>query len=558
MQRISSNAGARHAPISVPSGKRIIYISSSGSELNDGLTESTPRYDVRRVPEYLKDGCSVLLCADSVWYAPDLMWCLKDISGTEDNPLLVGTYGEGDAPVIGAMHRLPKEAWVSHDGGIMSAVLKGDVLRLYINDKMLLEARDFSELDEMHFVQTDGKIYIKADEAPTLAEAHIDNDGYNKDYVIGFENVSFLTVENLVIKGGYYMAIKGTAPSVRLTFKNMEFRSMLGYGAIIKENKAFPKAYHESIRFEDCIFDKTWTRGACSCYREDAYYKRRVTDGIFLGNAHRGAYIGGNIFKDFGHTAIDFEVTDMGYVGIHDCIIERNIVSGANSEYLRACETIGPEGLCTNNTVRYNYFLDLTNSSHLLGEYNKYYCNVFAFVKPTEISKTVQPYAIDSESWHYNGFEFVARGNVIANNTVYSCTGALEFANNVYTCTVANNLFVGWSYPAAVRMDKTKEEIAFINNCFFGEINDGVIYGSATDTVLKLADLNKRELSSGNIFANPELYNAEKCDFSLRDNSPCANAGTPILSFLDFEYADMNGKPYDKEHPSLGAFSANK
>ncbi len=557
-KNLNPDAGTKRQPISEPVGKKIIYLADNGNEANDGLTESSPRCDIRRVPEYLKDGFSVLLRAGSKWYIPDFGWKLFDILGTENEPLLVGTYGEGDAPVIAALHLVAAEAWRAESSGIMSTEAPGDVWRFYLNDRMIIEVEDLAELDGESFVQRDGRLYIKADCAPKLAELLARDEGIESNYAIEFKNVSYLTIQNLVIKGGYWTAVYGVAPSNRMTFDHVEFRSMFAYASSITSDKDNKEAYHNAYTVTNCIIDKNWSPRARYCYREDIYTKKRVSDGIFLTNAHIGAYVAGNIVRDFAHSAIDLQILDNRFKGIHNCIIERNVVSGTNSEYLRACETIGPDGLCTNNTVRYNHFYDLTNSSHVLGEYNKYYCNVFSFIEPTKVSKTVQPFAMDSMSWHYNGFEFVARGNVIANNTIYNCAGSLAFANNNYTCTVVNNIFVGWNYKGSVQMGETKEEIAFLNNCFFSESNDNVMHGAVIDGDFKLADLNAKELSSDNIFADPEFINTDECDFTLRDGSPCANAGAPISSFLDFEYKDMNGKPYDSAHPSLGAFSVIK
>ncbi len=555
---LNPNAGAKEYPISKSVGDKVIYLSSSGSENNSGTSPDAPRANIERVPEYLKDGYSVLLKAGSEWYVPSLAWKLTDIMGSEDSPITLGTYGEGKPPVVAALHKVTADMWQSEGEEIISTPVVGDVIRFYTECNMRIEVCDLDELDADSFVQRNGRIYIKAENAPALTEYMSDIDGDLNERIIYLHNVNYFSLQNFVLKGGRIITLCAKAPSDHLAFEHMEFCQMMKYATAITVSTENFEAYHNCLVIKDCIFDRKWIKKADYCFREEYYGKQRTSDGIFMTDAHINAHIVGNKVIDFAHSAINLSAFDRRFKGIHNCIVERNVVSGTNTNYLRACETLGSEGTCTNNTVRYNVFYDLTNSSHVFGEGNKYYCNIFAYINPTKVSTTVQPYAMDSMSWMNGDVEFIARGNVITNNTIYNCSGSLAFNGNIYNSTYANNLFVGWDKKGAVYMRNTKEEISFISNCFFSENNDNIFYASADDADFKLADLNAMEKSTGNIFANPDFTAPESNDFTLSEGSPCAASGVPLSRFTDEPYLDMDGNPFDPEHPSMGAFSAKR
>ena len=111
-----------------------------------------------------------------------------------------------------------------------------------------------------------------------------------------------------------------------------------------------------------------------------------------------GAWIHHNTLRQMGHAFIAIEnldrheetksdgTTGQGYLvtGVHNCIIEDNLLEGGNSCYARAFNICGGfnlngDNLCTNNVYRRNQVYDMTTSSHLNGHYNLIYSNVFSY-----------------------------------------------------------------------------------------------------------------------------------------------------------------------------------
>ena len=83
-----------------PADARVYYVSSSGSDANDGLSESRPLKTLRAGYSKLRDdsGDWVLLKAGDVFEGSFGVWAKSGISPTE--PLHVGVYGEGDRPLV--------------------------------------------------------------------------------------------------------------------------------------------------------------------------------------------------------------------------------------------------------------------------------------------------------------------------------------------------------------------------------------------------------------------------------------------------------------------------
>jgi hypothetical protein len=80
---------------------RTIYVSSSaGSDRNSGLTSNKPVQTLARARSLLRDGAGdwMLLKAGDVWYEPLHDW--KKSGKSEDEPLLISSYGRGERPVI--------------------------------------------------------------------------------------------------------------------------------------------------------------------------------------------------------------------------------------------------------------------------------------------------------------------------------------------------------------------------------------------------------------------------------------------------------------------------
>src|SRR4026209_790183 len=79
---------------------RIVYVSNSGSDANDGLSTSTPVASIAKGISLIRNGSAdeLLLKAGDVWHE-SIEW--PNLSGrSPTEPILISSYGEGPRPVI--------------------------------------------------------------------------------------------------------------------------------------------------------------------------------------------------------------------------------------------------------------------------------------------------------------------------------------------------------------------------------------------------------------------------------------------------------------------------
>ena len=79
---------------------RIIYVSNSGSDTNDGLSPETAVASIAKGISLLRDGSAdwLLLESGGVWHE-SIKW--PDLSGrSPSEPILISSYGDGERPVI--------------------------------------------------------------------------------------------------------------------------------------------------------------------------------------------------------------------------------------------------------------------------------------------------------------------------------------------------------------------------------------------------------------------------------------------------------------------------
>ena len=84
--------------VETESNRTTIYFSSSGSDWYSGTSESRPKKDITKIPTYLAQGYNVKLKRGDIWYLPTQSISLKDIAGTENSPVVLGSYGDTSAP----------------------------------------------------------------------------------------------------------------------------------------------------------------------------------------------------------------------------------------------------------------------------------------------------------------------------------------------------------------------------------------------------------------------------------------------------------------------------
>ena len=142
---------APHVLLAITSAKPVVYyVATTGSDLNDGLSETHPFQTIAKVniiTSLLKAGDQVLLHAGEV-FTDDYIRCQNLVvatssttlantpptcSGTAVAPIIFGRYGSGSDPIIEAADRLSGLIWRSLGNGVYSTPLATLPQKLYLD-----------------------------------------------------------------------------------------------------------------------------------------------------------------------------------------------------------------------------------------------------------------------------------------------------------------------------------------------------------------------------------------------------------------------------------------
>lgn len=583
--------------------RQTIYISTSGSEDNDGLSPNSPKKEVQNIATYLKQGYNVKLKRGDSWYLPTGSITLKDIHGTEDAPLVIGAYGSGDAlPAIGFMMKIENGAWklVDEKRNVYAADVSSlgqqygiSVHRCFVNDEAYFHKNrtNYVALDAGEYCSYDGTLYVRmpVGEAPNRVEV----TQYGGGKRLNIEDVSYLTIEYIHFKGA---STKNRMISVEAPTKYLKFQycSMTHCFYYIMVFEASDDRIHYKPEVSHCFIDAMFNEKEGTAIDEGGDWQMGLTEGIVMRDGVDGGWIHNNHIRNMGHAFITIETLDTGVepkiTGVRNCIIEDNLLEGGNAGFARAfniCGGFNSAGIqmCRDNIYRRNRCYDMTVSSHLYGENNLVYSNVISYVhtgydeEGVQIDgKNPQPFGFDIDPWG----EMTCNGNMVINNTFYNVGSAIAFydqANAADNNIVANNLIVNWTSDSdAVRgitgaiYDNSVGVQYVMNNGVYasGQIDHFVV----DNKIYQAADANTSVIGySGNISADPKFVNADlsqmdkgaRLDFTLSNESPMRYAGLsinasvyknfPAWERLKAEYTDLNGTLYLAESPSIGAIS---
>ena len=585
--------------------RQTIYISTSGSEDNDGLSPQNPKKEITNIPTYLEQGYNVRLKKGDIWYIPTGSLTFKNLFGTEQAPLTVTSYGEGSRPVIGFMMKIEDSAWklVDEKRNIWSTNVSAfgekngeSVHRCFVADEAYFHKTrsNYATLGEGEYCSYNKTLYIRmpAGETPKRVEVTPYGSGSTRMYI---ENVSYLTFEDIHIKGAssIFPVIRMDAPTKYVKFTKCDITHTWYYNFLLE---ASDEQIHYKPEFSYLYMDTFANpqEGSVSGY-DGTHWNPHGIEGITMRDGVEGAWIHHNHLRNMAHAFIAIESLDKDTEsktrGVYNCVIEDNVLEGGNIWYARAFNICGGYNLsgvqiCRDNTYRRNRCYDMTVASHLYGENNLIYSNLFSYAHTSYNEdgslfdgKGVQPWGFDTIPWNDHG----SVGNMLVNNTFYDVAGAIgiyDKAHTVYNNIYANNLVVNWeSDPNADKggagafFDSTVGFNYMMNNAVYSEkgyldhfMVDGKIY-TADDVNFALTGY------SNNLYGDPKFVNVDmtllgkgvRQEFTLSKESSFRYAGLSLYSpvyeifpawkRMMADYTDVNGVVYLAESPSIGAWS---
>ena len=579
--------------------RQTIYISTSGSEDNDGLSPEKPKKELSKIKSYMQQGYNVMLKRGDQWYLPTGSITIGSVYATEDAPLVLGAYGSGEKPIIAFMQPIANSEWklVDEKRNVYAADVSSigakngeSVHRCFIDKQSYthMPRNNYVALGEGEFCSYDYTLYVRLPEGKVPKNVEV--TAYNAGHRFMIDNVAHMTVENIHFRGASATSsnIYVTAPTEYLKFLHVDYTESF-YFAYYFASEGTNLNYKTEIGY--CTINANFNE-AEGWKNYDKNWNVGIVEGILFNNGADGAWIHHNTLIDQGHGFITLQANgrDSSHEtpGTFNCIIEDNLLIGDKSQYNRAFNLAGGYNqagaqTCRNNIVRRNRVYGMNTASHLFGEDLLIYSNLMSYTHCAYEEdgalfdgKTAQPWAWDTVIYSDKN----SVGVMMINNTFYNVSGAIAIsdkANTVYNNIYANNLVVNYTSdpPASpgAFVDITSGLQYVMNNGVYS--HTGVVGPFNVDNKQYSAEEVNDAVAgySGNIYANPLFVNADltlmdkyvQQEFELSTESPFRYTGLSLYdpvyqSFamwekLAEEYTDINGVVYLAESPSIGAWS---
>ena len=527
------------------------YISSiHGDNSKDGKSENTAWETLDKlIGLELNPGDQVLLEKGSVF--EDAYIHLKDVHGTEEAPIKISSYGEGNKPVINAN---AQGIWYQDYG--MALDNTAHRRNGYVSSTILLYDVDFVEISDLELTnRSDDFQYFKgavisADEASTTSNNVTENVRMDRTGVAGAAKDGG-TMEHVYLDNLYIHDVDGNIGDKHMDNGGIQMN-------VLKPANETETgiARYDDIRITNCYVRDVSRAGICVGY-------------TYQWAKFNGASISDETAKTYGHTNILFEnnyVKDIGNDGIvamyaYRPLVQNNVLDrggadmdvangGYSTYYGYVCAGIWP-WKCKDGVFQYNEAFDMVrnqdgmpwdidSSDGTIYQYNYSHNNGGGCVM-----------FCGGEA--YNGtFRYNISQNDLRGLLVLSGNPKGEVYNNVFyiggdlstqihdatfytgTGMIRNNIFYNVSTDTAKEQHVPYNKHTFRNNIFYGyddrmtipEENNSVdpLFmnpGSAPTDVMENGALHERSVYNG---------------YKLQANSPAINAGEQIVGGAKYDF----------------------
>lgn len=524
--------------INEPTGDQIYYVDAvNGDDSNDGLSEETAWKTLTKASSIrqLKEGGSILLKRGCVWNGEQLY--VKNAEGTEENPIIIGSYGDENAaaPVING------------NGANWAYSTKADLatVHIYNSENIIIENLEITNWD-----LTAGEVGSYTQSSKLLSGLVVENKDAGELSNVTIRNLKIHDVNGLMA-GGSSKAAGGLIVVVTGSKNNKGTVESWYDGLTIEGNEVY-NVCHEAIYMESVWASRTLVGGTSS----DTGYQ----------NAGDSSWVGSSnvlIQNNYVH-----DVAGDGIVPINttDALVQYNLIDNSADSNWDYSNNPNHAALWTwdsnNVTFRYNEACNTSKDSigtavgndsmafdfdygvqNCLYEYNYSHDNLGGFLMlcpgPGATVNNIARYNVSVNDGLYDGAPLIRLGTgkygsigvQIYNNTAYWAeTGySLALAPDSYwegsvisNVSVFNNIFYG---PATSGSVSTKDGVTYYNNCVYGGVED--VYADANDTSAVVADpmfVDTSDYTTGS-WSEGKTTLGTALGFMLQEDSPCINTG---------------------------------
>lgn len=481
-------------------------------------------------------------------------------SGTAANRIMFGAYGNGSIPIIGGRGTVTgwntAGNWTNQGSNRWSKAVTNAVsyrIRVWANGTELKRAETTAGVNvTTNFYYTPSVLWVYATSNPASAFSSMEMSGmYGAPFSISSKN--YLTCNSINFSGGGWSSVGLTSCN------NIKFDSCsIALGVPVSGIYSTGSTYCEVV---NCLLD-TGDRAM------DAWQAENCEDGIHLHNGSTNWTIHDNIFRDWGHCAINIwaESSPVTNIDIHD-----NYFSDEYTDYGSAFTIAALPGM--SNNIRF-----YRNKTYKLGTYNQlnvasgvleFYDNIINGTKGNSYKSNNTGYGVAVAAYSPNVSGSGSYGLKVYNNTIVNCedggifiggfyAGAEIQANQIVNNICVNNgVNVHNSWPANIQLtvqawDWGVLDNIYKNNLLYSSATTSVVrYRNATKTVAQFNALNGSDgdTMADNIGGDPAFVSAS--DFHLQLGSPAIGAGTtPLLSPTDYDVKNF------ATPPSIGAYES--
>lgn len=548
-QMISTLKDAMEKLISIhePTGDVTYYVDAeNGDDNNDGTSPETAWKSLEKASSIrqLKEGGSILLKAGSVWNGEQLT--VRNAQGTEENPVVIGSYGEGANPVING------------NGANWDADTKEELaaVHIYNSENIVIENLEITNWDE---TAVPGSGWTYGQSSKLLSGLVVENKDAGALSNVVIRNNKIHDV-NGRMAGGADKAAGGLIVVVTGGGSNHTGKVESWYDGLTIDGNEVYNVCHEAIYMESVWASRTLVGGTSS----DTGYQ----------NAGNSNWVGSNdvvIENNYVH-----DVAGDGIVPINttDALVQYNLIDNAADTNWDYSANVNHAALWTwdsdNVTFRYNEasnsskdsagesMLPGTNDSmafdfdygvqNCLYEYNYSHDNYGGFLMlcpgPGATVNNIARYNLSVNDGRYNGAPMIrvgggkygSNGVQIYNNTMYwegnggyasALAPASDWEGSVVTdVSIFNNIFYG---PATDGSVKQSKGVSYYNNLVYS--SDGsaqkVYQAAANDENAVYEDpmfVDVTDFTSGS-WADGKTTLGTAEGFKINEDSPAINAG---------------------------------
>ncbi len=302
----------------------------NGNDNDNGKTPQTAWKSIKKLNSIaINAGNKILFRAGQKWQGQLTI----SNSGTAENPIIIGSYGEGTAPVISAVgivnimnnnhnNNVDDNEWIPYNAigneGLsidfkepvpdpantwLAVILDADPNRVKINGQEVLGAFDSSELsDRVKWSYNRDKggtvFYYYGNDKPNQIETNL----YTSPLYI--HDNQYIIVQDITLEGGYVAALF-IENANNITVKNIQAGEMSKQGIYVKAENSTS----ENINIQNCTIDSKYTLDYAFTGSKAAHGRTTTTrgapEGIMFWGGIQNSTISGNFIKNWTHANIN-------------------------------------------------------------------------------------------------------------------------------------------------------------------------------------------------------------------------------------------------------------